>query len=262
MFNIIFPQYTNQHYWNIHYKYLLNIFEYLKCNIQYKERPELIVTINNKDFLFDYYDYHDLRAVKRNDLPIFKFHCHEETNQVFCFPSVSFYDWNEYYQLEEEIKYNPKESDLISSRQLPYAGALKRRLEIQKLLNYHFGNKILLKVIPQIDYWKEIEKISIAVFIPGWCNNMIDRGHIQFMGFGCCTISSNLPEKLPFNQNFVENVHYIKCKDDYSNLIDLLNDALLKNKYIEIGRSAKILFKKTYTPKIIGELIRSKLDCI
>jgi hypothetical protein len=37
---------------------------------------------------------------------------------------------------------------------------------------------------------------------------------------GCCTISPNLPEILPCNYTLEPDVHYIKCKDDYSDLID------------------------------------------
>jgi hypothetical protein len=251
MFDIIFPQHTNQRYWEIHYKYVLNIFRYLKCDIQYQERPDFIVTINKKDFFFDYGDSSEVWKI---DLPIFKFHCHEENNQVLDFPPVSFYNWEQYYQLEKEIKYNPYESNLISFRQKAYARSFERREHIQKVLVINFSKKLLSSIINQIDYWRDINRIKIAVFVPGWCNNMIDRGQLQYMGFGCCTISPNLPEKLPFNNN--------QCKDDYSDLIETLNNKSFEIWYTKIGKAAKSLFQKTCTPEAIGEWIGSKLNCI
>ena len=121
---IIFPQYNGQRYWNIHFEYVLNIFKYLKWDIRYEEREDFRVTINGKDFLFDYFDNCD--AIPKVDIPVFKFHCKEETSQIYSFPPVSFYNWDEYYQLEKEIKYEPEIGKIISNRQRPYANALER----------------------------------------------------------------------------------------------------------------------------------------
>ena len=54
MFDIIFPQNSLQRYWDIHYKYLLKLFDYLDCHISFQCRDDLIVTVDKKDFLFDF----------------------------------------------------------------------------------------------------------------------------------------------------------------------------------------------------------------
>jgi hypothetical protein len=254
MFNIVFPEYNNQECWHVHYKYILDLFKYLNCNITYQKRPELIITINNKDFYFDFYDFYYRKDL---GLPTFKFHCREEKEGLFAFPPVSFFDWNQYYHLEKEIEYHAS-GNLISYRQIPGANAYIRRTEIKTFLNKNFKGSILNEQINQIDYWKEINKIKISVCVPGWCNNMTDRGQLQYMGFGCCTVSPNLPEKLPFANEIIPDFHYIRCQDNYSDLIDILNN-LIPKKCIEIGQNAKYLFKNICTPEILKKWIESKL---
>jgi len=254
MYNIIFPKFTDQRYWDLHFKYILNLFLYLKCNITYQERSEFIITVNNKDFLIDYSDSSNERNL---NIPTFKFHCQKESGQIFAFPTVSFYNWENYYKLEKEINYNIK-TDLISNRQTPYGNAQNRRLEIQKLLKNTYSKLVLLSKIEQEDYWKEINKIKIAVFVPGYSNNMIDRGQLQYFAFGCCTISPNLPDILPFNNKIIDGKHYIKCKDDYSDLISIINNLKIEDS-LEIGRNAKSLFKNACIPEKIDQWIKSKL---
>jgi len=274
MFNIMFPGKINQRYYEIHYRYVLNIFKYLGCDITEYEADDFIVKINDKSFLFDFWDTSEVRE---SDLPTFKFHCEEETDKVFAFPPVSFYDWDEYYKLEKEIKYSSTTNLLYSCRQRPYAGALERRTKVQKMLLDQFGEKhiemnfcempvdagILTKQIAQIDYWKEVHNIGLAVFVPGHHNNMLDRGHIQYMALGCCTVSPRLPERLPFNRTIDPELHYIQCPDDYSGLIELLNKHRYSGGYYEpwnsIGNNAKQLFKETCTPEAIGKWIKTKL---
>jgi len=259
MFNIIFPENTGQRYYSIHFQYLLDIFQYLGCNISFQHRTDLIVTINRKDFLFDYWDTSEVR---KSDLPTFKFHTKiEDLDKVIPFSPVSFYDWSEYYKLERQICYKPK-NILISFRQRPYAGALERRNVVLQLLMNKSDFNVLHHIIEQEEYWKEINNIGTAVFVPGFCNNMLDRGHMQYMAFGCCTISPNLPEVLPFNKPLIDGEHYIRCADDYSDLIPILERHRMSSDvkiYSYIGNTAKQLFKQTSTPESLGEWIRQHL---
>jgi hypothetical protein len=260
VFDIIFPQKLTQRYWNIHYLYVLSIFQYLGCTISFKEGLDFDNTsfrcfINGKEFLFDFADSSE---IKKCDLKTFKFHCHQETDQIKCFPPVSFYNWWEYIDLEKEIIYNPNSSLHISCRQRPYGGAIERRKFVQNLLVKDFPNRVWVNIIPQEDYWKEISRINVAVFVPGFCNNMLDRGHLQYMAFGCYTLSPNIPEILPFNKKVLPGIHYSKCSNNYMDLTSLIWGKYLnsnQNRYFEIGLNAKKLFKETCTPKAIGEWI-------
>ena len=259
MFNIIFPQKKYQRYWKSHYLYVLNILNYLNCTITFEEREDFILTINGKDFLIDFWD---TDQVRKSDLPTFKFHCSEETDQVYAFPPISFYDWDQYYQLEKEIQYNPLHNWLISCRQRPYGNAEQRRQFVQGLLTKNKNLVVLTKIIDQVTYWKEISEIDCAVFVPGQHNNMLDRAHLQYLAFGCYTISPKLPEKLPFGGSFDSGVHYDFCKDDYSDLIYLIE--LMDPNYnvdylLDTGEWAKNMFQNTCTPEAIGRWIETKL---
>lgn len=256
--NIIFPQNTGQRYWNVHFQYVLNIFQYLGYNIAYKERDDFIVTIEGEDFLFDYWDTSDER---KSSLRIFKFHCSKPSKTILPFPPVSFHNWEQYFELEKTINYYPNKP-FISSRQKPYADALKRRKEVQALLQEKFGEYVLTKIIDQVEYWKEINNIGVSVCVPGYHNNMVDRGHLQYIAFGCPTVSPNLPEVFPYMSKLIPNTHYTQCNDDYSDLVEILNKFMTIHnveKSIEIGKSAKKFFVENCTPMAIGNWIEANL---
>lgn len=256
MFTITFPKYTGQRYWNIHYAYVLSILTYLGCEITMDDRPCFVVTINGKDFLID---YSDSSEVASSDLPIFKFHCHEETDQVKAFPPASFLDWDQYYELEKMIEYEPPSKiAFISARQRVYGNATERRKAVRKMLMSRHGHLLLTRKVDQRDYWMDIHRcISMAVFVPGYCNNMLDRAQLQYMAFGCCTMSPRLPELLTKTQ-LTEDVHYVQCKDDYSDVVELLEENDRK-KWQHIGHLAKQRFLATCTPEAIGKLIEERL---
>jgi len=261
MFNVIFPRKLNQHYYDIHYAYVLELFRYLNCTIEFQDNLDVDntafkVSINGKWFIFDFADSNQVRNL--GDFPIFKFHTkHTDLDKVIPFSPVSFYNWKRYYELEKEINYVPR-IGYISSRQRPYAGATIRRYNVQKLLKEYFGSAVLTDLINQEDYWKEINNIQVAVMVPGQNNNIWDRGHSQYMAFGCCTISPNLPEVLPFGKIFIPDVNYIICKDDYSDLIDIIHNMTF-DKCLSIGQQAKQLFQKTSTPDALGRWIKEQL---
>jgi hypothetical protein len=269
MFDVIFPERKDQRYYNIHYLYILNIFQCLGCKISYQENLDLSKTsfkciVDSKTFGFDFSDSSDLSNL--GSLPTFKFHLKkEDLGKAIPFPPVSFYNWSNYYKLEKEINYNPLNSFNISCRQRPYAGALARRKYVQALLNKLYGedrDRVLINIIDQEEYWREINRIELAIFVPGFCNNILDRGHLQYLGFGCCTISPNLPEVLPFNKVLIPGEHYIECKEDYTNLIDIIMTKRInsnQSKYKEIGENAKKLFQETSIPEKIGEWIGAHL---
>ena len=259
MFKIIFPVFNNQRYWEIHYTYLLNIFKFLKCDITFRANLDIdstsfFVIINNEKFIIDFADSSEYRKLGNGE-PIFKFHTKkEDLDKVIPFPPVSFYDWAEFYKLENEIKYNA--SGYVTSRQRPYCGALERRLKVQYLLKRCYLD-VQTNLLEQVDYWKEISNIGVSVFVPGQNNNIYDRGHAQYLAFGCATISPNLPEVLPFNRDIVGNYHYIKCLDDYTDFPKLIDDVLVKPEYLkQVGENAKMLFRETSTPEKIGQWIK------
>lgn len=253
--DVKFPLNIGQKYYPIHFAYVLNIFKYLKWNISFKDYSDrgnaFIIEINGKEFLMDFGD--SSTTIAETTLSIFKFHSlQKDLNRVIPFAPVSFYDWARYYELEKQIEYNA--SGFISNRQRPYAGALQRRTAIQGLLYNKFKHEVAFDLRGQEDYWKEINNVKVAVFVPGQNNNIYDRGHIQYMAFGCATISPNLPEVLPFNNTIIPDIHYIRCNDDYSDLIEIIENLDIE-KLKFIGNNAKQLFKQSCTPEVLGKWI-------
>lgn len=262
MKKVKFPINNGQRYYDIHFKYIENIFKYLDYDIEYylAKDDELTIILNNKKILFDYWDSDECRYLDRKDIDyIFKFHYNyskKYENKVFSFTPISFYDWNNYFELERKIVYQA--DGYISNRQVPYGGALERRRNVQKLLKANFSN-VETKVINQMAFWTDIENILVSVCIPGFCNNMLDRGQLQYMAYGACTISPKLPEVLPFGKCLFPDIHYIQCKDDYSDLVDIIKN-LNKYKCIEIGLNAKQLFLNTSTPKNLETWILNNIN--
>lgn len=124
------------------------------------------------------------------------------------------------------------------------------------------GCHVLTDLIDQVKYWREINEIDCAVFVPGQNEHILDRGNLQYLAFGCYTISPDLPEVLPFNRALVPGVHYARCKDDYSDLIDIIMRKRINSNptsYKKIGDNAKQLFQETCTPKAVGEWIKKHL---
>lgn len=256
MFDIIFPENIWQHYWEIHYEYILNMFKYLKCSITYENRgmKDLRVTINGKDFMFDYWN--DCNKILDTDLPTFKFHCIKETDKIFAFPTVTFYDWEQFYQLRSKITYKAQ-GDIIY-RQRAYGKSLERRNKVKDALSTL--KDVKMGTIKQLDYWNEVNKCLVSIHVPGFCNNSLDRGQLQLMAFGCCTISPHLPEILPFNHPLIEGEHYLECKDDYSDLLKLISYCKIHtNNCIDIGNNAKRLFRHSCDVITLSEWIKAKL---
>jgi len=251
-----FPMNVGQKYYDIHYKYLLNIFKYLKYDITMVDRGQaFIVTLNNKDFLIDYADtseqVNDL-SPNKDSLPTFKFHCNVAGNNVYPFPPVSFYDWDAMYRLQSTIKYNPA-STLYSYRTRAYGNAIKRRTEVKQILERAFHpNHLLTSIVSQEQFFNEFGQIKCYIHSDGNHLGMIDRSVSQAFALGCPVITSYKPDLLPFGATW--DKCYIKCSDDYSDLITkigLTADSI----FIEVAQRAKEQFNKYCTPEAIGKYL-------
>jgi hypothetical protein len=224
------------------------------CNISYEARDGFVVTIEEKNFLFD---YSDSPIPVDCHLPVFKLHCIKENSKIFSFPPVNFNQWSDYVKFSDLIKY--KAVGDISFRQRHYGNAKERRNYVKMMLESKYRN-ILTTQLAQFTYWFDIDNLFLAVFVPGFNNNMLDRAQFQYMAFGCCTISPRLPEILPFGNCLIPNEHYIMCRDDYSDLIDLIEFySCCKEACFEMGQNAKKLFANTSIPLQIMKWIESKL---
>lgn len=255
---IIFPLNTGQRYYSLHYQYILNIFQYLKLPITFQSFPEIhktkfICIINNKKVLFDFSDGDDVFS-NIDVTKCFKFHYtkkHNVYNNMLPISPISFHDWNLY---TDSIKYTA--TGKILNNQKAYGNATQRRNFVKNLLLQKYGNEVDTQITNQQVFLNKINNCLCYVHVPGFCDEMIDRASLQFLGLGCLVITPYIPEIFPFDMMFENKIHYIQCETDYSDLIQKIEWVKLnKEEAIQIGNNAKELFKECCTPEKIWEWI-------
>ncbi len=265
---VIFPSNTGQRYYRVHFEYLKSIFEYAGLEIEYRafsKKCELSVPciINKKQIIFDISDNGESNF--HGDIPVFKFHYKRNINYcgvVYPFSSVSFDNWDLYFDLSKTVKYDRSMNNILCA-QRPYGNAQSRRLHVRKLIQERFNVRASSELSNQLMYFKRAGGCIVSVHCPGQSNNMIDRGQLQLLLLGVCTISPNLPEILPFNNKLVPNIHYVECKDDYSDLIGKIEwCGANEDKCLEIGRNAKELTTECCTPNQLILWIKKCLHII
>jgi hypothetical protein len=132
---------------------------------------------------------------------------------------------------------------------LPNGAATERRNLVQTLLRKRFPDSDISADCDQIDFWKMHEHCLTAVCVPGATNNMVDRGHIELIGLGVCTVSPQLDTVFPHYQLLEPGKHYVRCRDDYSDLEEILV-SLQKTPELckEIGNNARQFYEEYYSP--------------
>lgn len=249
---IIFPKKTNQHYWKIHYQYVLNIFQSQDCEIEFQDDldfpfDEMLafkVCIDGKWIVFEYGDAGT--STPETEYPIFKFHYkpqHRKFENIKPFLPVCFYNWND---VNLKINYTAN-NKIILNCQKPYGGAIERRNKLKIILKDY---QVDYSITAQKKYWDKIDNCLVSVHVPGQNNNMLDRAQLQLMAFGCCTISPNLPEILPYNQMLIPNEHYIQCANSYLDLPYLIEWCKAnRERCVKIGNNVKELFRNYFLPE-------------
>jgi len=185
---------------------------------------------------------------------------HERQPHVHPFPVVSFYDWREYRRLSAAVHYAGA-GDLVVNMQRPHAGAAERRRMVQEMLRRRYGADAVIKLAPQREFWRRVGDCLAAVFVPGARNDMLDRGHVQYLALGCCTISPRIRTLLPWRHRLVPGEHYVRCRDDYDDLIEKIEWCRGHRPACRrIGTAAKGLFLRTSTPRRIWEWFQECLS--
>lgn len=256
MGKIIFPSNTGQHYYKSHYTYMLNLLKEAGAEIEFKPMPEIdnvrfAIQINGIDILIDFSDHLQLHPTTSNYKYCFKFHYdyYNTLPNIYPFSPISFMDWNNYKQGLENINYTCN-TNLILNNQRAYAGAKQRRLNVQAILRNKYGKEVDFSITSKEEYWKKINNCLVSVHVPGARNDMLDRGQIQMMAFGVCTISPILRAVAPDFYKLQANIDYIPCKQDYLDLPEKIEWCKAHRKEcIQIGQDAKKVFEYLYTPK-------------
>ena len=253
MFDITFPEHVGQPYWNIHFKYVLYIFQELGCDRTYPKQPGFVILVNRKTILVDYND--DANTIPKCDIPIFKFHCTKNIPRVHPFPSVSFCDSNRYKYHLTNLHFNVT-SNQICNRQRAYGNAKDRRNNVQAVLIKKYGDRVLTNIVNESTFLNSLTDAKLYIHVPGFCNNMADRATLQMFALGMPTITPHIPDLLPNYQTW--DGCYLKCKDEYSDLTDII-DNVTDEELLRVSKASKAKFKEYCTPEAIGKYIQSFL---
>jgi hypothetical protein len=260
---VSFPSYTSQRYYHSHYEYVLHLLRASdKATIVLEQMEELsegtfVCKINDKRVYFCFSDDFSIYYRNTSDC-VFKFHYSESIKyekNVHPFSPISFNSWEKYFSFVDQIHYFCT-NDLVLNNQREYGNAIERRRHVKKTLVEKYNALVDFSISTELSFFLKINNCLASVCVPGYCNNMLDRGQFQFIAFGACTISPHLNNVLSHNQTLLPGIHYIQCKDDYSDLISKI-EWCKKNRgaCMQIGNNAKNLFLKTSTPSAVGSYI-------
>lgn len=271
-----FPNgYLGHKYGLIHFHFFVQYAKIAGINVELVKHDEHVFisedqlifscTINDQQVIFDYAD-HSTRNWKSfyPDIPYFKFQS-TLTSPKDLIPlgppmvgvkrvGSKGATVREYNHMKYRYEYKP--GTAVLCKQLPNGAAVERRNHVHQLLTENFSNVDTASNCNQLDFWRLHETCLAAVCVPGATNNMVDRGHMELIGLGVCTISPKLQTVFPNNQTLKPGKHYIQCQDDYSNLVEIIQglqrDPSLAAK---IGRNARKFYEKFYTPEKYWEWI-------
>ena len=148
-------------------------------------------------------------------------------------------------------------SDVVSNVQRIFGAAVERRTLVRnKLVNAFDAEQLLLAGQAQKagSYWKSMLNCLVVVSVPGASMRTLDRNQVEAFGLGVCTISPKIHTVLANNVVPVADEHYLECRDDFSDVVDIIN--WCKNNRDDcrrIGTNAKQLFDENCTPVKLWE---------
>ena len=254
---IRFPKRSGQRYWAPHFEFLVGVLEGGGWGLDYRVRGDAVLGcgIGDREVLFE---YSDLGRILWGEVPCdvhFKFHCWGGIrDRVLPFSPVSFHDWGLYERMAKEISYTCN-SGRVLNRQRIFGNARGRRRKVQKILKESVFSSVHNFSSPSV-FWKDMVDCLVSVCVPGQREDILDRGQLQYMGLGCCTVSPKLKIVLAYDQAVVPGVHYVECAPDYADLVEVLHWCKAHQKEcVDIGQNAKELFIRCCTPKKLVEWI-------
>ena len=211
--------------------------------------------------LFDVSDYANLApAEELRDIDIvFKFHFCEAYSaglkHVFPLSPVSFYDWRQYWAMQGDIRYQAR--GRIANKQRAHSQNRERRTHVQKLLRDAYGERLDGNVVEQGAFWRSVGEASVAICVPGARIDILDRGQLQYMAYGACTIAPKLNIDLPWGDALLPNMHYLECAPDWTDLLERVEWADKNPAYcLRVGYNAKQVFQRTLTGAALAEWIQ------
>lgn len=267
---LLFPEEYQQHRYSlIHFNFFVQYARVAGVDVELVNSDERIFIssdqlifsclVNDQQVIVDYAD-HSTKNWKHcyPGLPYFKFQCNlpmvdgmiplgppmvgvkKQGSKGATLREYNHTKWN----------YNYQPGSTVLCKQLPNGAATERRKVVHTILDENFENVDISANNDQIDFWYAHENCLAAVCVPGATNHMVDRGHIELIGLGVCTISPELRTVFPQHQLLQADKHYIKCQADYSDLVDIIVSLeKTPDKCKQIGDEARKFYDEYYSPK-------------
>ncbi|HDZ37028.1 MAG TPA: glycosyltransferase family 1 protein [Marinobacter sp.] len=261
--SIAVPRKNNQRYYDTHYRFFFEMIKAVGVNLRYYDDmcndSGFGIWLAHKHVLIDYGDHMRLPLDLSEFDIAFKYHYskkyHSDIPRLYPLTPISFYNWKKYQELEKTICYGGN-AEFILNNQRPGATAKQRRNTVQRKLKERYGTQVDTNITSQESFWRKINNCLVSVCVPGARNNILDRGQLQYMAFGACTISPPLDIMLPFRRQPQAGIHYLTCRPDYSDLIEVIEYCREnRDRCRMIGQQAKKLFLSTSTPDNIWKWI-------
>lgn len=278
---LLFPKdYQNHKYSLIHFAFFLQYIKISGITVELVDSSDTVFVsddkllfscvLDGKQFVVDYSDHHYKNwKPDFENIPYFKFQTTKEKSKDIIslgppivgakIVGIKGATMREYLHMRNIFEYSPK--DKILAKQIPNGAATERRSRVHQLLKESYGELVDTDVdCDQLEFW-ELHKSALAsICVPGATNNMADRGQTELLGLGVCTISPEIKTIFPYDKVLKPNFHYIKCNDDYSDLVDIVKK-LQKDpdKSLRIGKNARRFYEKYYFPEVYGKWIIKKV---
>lgn len=173
------------------------------------------------------------------------------------------YDWSQYainYIATGNIVITHlPERGFLTTPDYPDFGTYRKKCSNALERVSHSGRYIVDKNFKMpIDFLGQVNNVFLAVAAPGCCPYMLDRYPTQLMAVGCAVVMPETKYPMPGGL-LVPGVHYVKCRDDYQDLLEVI-DGCSKSHLIQIGNNAKKFFKRNLTPgplcKYIDDIVQ------
>ncbi len=259
--NVLIPANNGQRYYETHYRFFALAMQAAGAKVETGAglrdfEVSFETVIDGRAAIVDYSDHHKVGAIELG-LPIFKFHysreLHGDLPNVFPFSPISFFEWG----AVNPLNYQPAASRWILNAQRPGGAAKDRREAVQAMLRDKYGADVDTEITDQTGFWHRGGDCLVAVCVPGARPDILDRGQLQLMALGVCTISPVLDITLLWWKTLRPGIDYLTCRPDFSDLPKAI-EYVRKNPQTAqaIGRSAREQFKRYLMPAKLAEWIQ------
>lgn len=270
---LVFPHRPDHRYWSTHFKYIINSAKEAGINVRLEDVLKIKrgycnlgipALLDERYCIFDFQNTPECE-MREEGVPVFKFHYEPmkaSDSLIFPFGTSWMLDWNLYRRCLKNIEYKAQGNVLFN--QNTYGGKKNyiKRVNVQSVLNKS-GISYDCSLTSQETYFIKFNRCLCHVFVGGHHEHSLDRGQLQAMSFGVCTISTELYEELPFGMRLIPDFHYIECEEDYSDLSAKIEWCKHNTeKCIQIGKNAQSLISTTITPEFIWPFVNTCLKNI